>query len=281
VEREQQMWTYRFAEGKPAPAPTPVPRSQPRIVERLAATSASPKQVVLKWEPPAKDITVFHVERAPVEVFTDDQILRLKKDTPPLAEPAVGAVKKIGKFERLTKEPIQGRVEFTDTTIDLTTPTTVDGEALFTHRFRDDQLDPAGKPYRFGVYAYRVRAVNALGVESGPSPWVLTVPAAPENVFAQEAGEQCKLQWSGGAKGYRVYRMEGPKINGPGQPVTRLTAEPIAGNTFTDPKATKDTKRYWIVAVDALGQEGIPSAPAWHWRQFRKYYEPFTGDWHQ
>ena len=81
--------------------------------------------------------------------------------------------------------------------------------------------------------------------------------------------------------GYRVYRMEGPKVNGPGQTVTRLTAEPIAEPNFTDEKATKDTKRYWIVAVDALGQEGYPSAPTWHWRQFRKYYEPFVGDWHQ
>ena len=51
--------------------------------------------------------------------------------------------------------------------------------------------------------------------------------------------------------------------------------------TFTDPAAGKDTCRYWIVAVDALGQEGIPSAPAWHLRQWRKYYEPFVGPWHQ
>ena len=50
---------------------------------------------------------------------------------------------------------------------------------------------------------------------------------------------------------------------------------------FTDERATKDTKRYWVVAVDKLGQEGLPSAPVWHWRQFRSYYEPFTGEWHQ
>jgi hypothetical protein len=35
------------------------------------------------------------------------------------------------------------------------------------------------------------------------------------------------------------------------------------------------------VAVDALGQEGVPSAPVWHYRQFRKAYEPFVGAWHQ
>ena len=60
-----------------------------------------------------------------------------------------------------------------------------------------------------------------------------------------------------------------------------LTADPVAELKFTDEKATKDTKRYWIVTVDALGQEGFPSAPAWSYRQFRKYYEPFVGEWHQ
>jgi hypothetical protein len=63
--------------------------------------------------------------------------------------------------------------------------------------------------------------------------------------------------------------------------VTRLTAEPVAGLTYTDAEATRETKRYWVVAVDALGQEGFPSAPAWHYRQFRRYYEPFVGAWHQ
>ena len=69
-------------------------------------------------------------------------------------------------------------------------------------------------------------------------------------------------------------------MNGP-QPVTRLTADPVPATTFTDPKVGKDTRRYWVVAVDSLGQEGIPSAPAWHNRQYRKYYEPFTVEWHQ
>jgi hypothetical protein len=75
--------------------------------------------------------------------------------------------------------------------------------------------------------------------------------------------------------------MEGPKVNKPGQPVTRLTAEPVTRTQFADPKAGKDTRRSWVVAVDAIGQEGIPSAPTWHQRQFRSYYEPFVGEWHQ
>jgi hypothetical protein len=47
----------------------------------------------------------------------------------------------------------------------------------------------------------------------------------------------------------RVYRMEGPKVNGPGQPVTRLTADPVADHAFTDPirssaTGTSDAARF-------------------------------------
>jgi hypothetical protein len=135
------------------------------------------------------------------------------------------------------------------------------------------------------VYAYRVRALNERGVESGPGPYVLTIPSSPRWLFSKEDGTTCHLKWAAspekGIKGYRVYRMESPRINGPGQPVTRLTHEPIAEPRFVDKGAGKATRRYWVVAVDALGQEGFPSAPTWHLREYRRYYAPFTGQWHQ
>jgi hypothetical protein len=37
--------------------------------------------------------------------------------------------------------------------------------------------------------------------------------------------------------------MEGPKLNGPGQPVTRLTLDLLNDTAFVDTKATKETKR--------------------------------------
>jgi hypothetical protein len=260
-------------------------RTQPRIVEDAVVSVASPKEVRLSWTaPPGEDVVGYNVERAPVEVYSEDQILRMKKETTPLAEPSVGAVKAIGAFARLNKEVVKGTT-FTDTALDLSRPQSVEGEPLFAARFRPDQLDAKGKPYRFGVFAYRVRAVNALGVEGGPSPFFLTIPAAPMGLFAKEDGEQAKLKWSANAekelKGYRVYRMEGPRVNGPGQPVTRLNADPVAEVAYTDAKAGKDTRRYWVVAVDALGQEGFPSAPVWHYREYRRYYGPFAGEWHQ
>jgi hypothetical protein len=260
-------------------------RTQPPLIEDGAVSVLSAKEVRVTWPASkAADVVGYHVERAVVEVFSEDQIQRLKKDTPPLAEPSVGALKAVGAFVRLTKTQIKDAV-FTDVDLDLAKPQAVEGESLFKHSFRADQLDDKGKPYRFAVFAYRVRAVNALGVEGGPSPFWLTIPSAPQHLFSKEDSDQCQLKWKPNPeqklKGYRVYRMEGPKVNGPGQPVTRLTVEPVAEPAFTDAKATKETKRYWVVAVDALGQEGFPSAPTWHYRQFRKYYEPFVGEWHQ
>jgi hypothetical protein len=264
--------------------PGPLVRTQPRVVEDMVVSVVKAKEVRLRWKPPAADVVGYHVERAVVEVFSEDELKRLKSDTAPLPDPSVGTVKAIGAFRSLTEKPLT-RAEYVDDAVDLTKPLKVEGEPLFQHRFRAEQLDEKGKPYRYAVFAYRVRAVNKLGVESGPSPYFLTIPSAPQHVFAKEDEDSAKLKWRAnpeeGIKGYRVYRMEGPKVNGPGQKVTRVTADPFEGIEFTDRKVGKDTRRYWIVAVDALGQEGIPSAPVWHYRQFRKYYLPFTGEWHQ
>ena len=154
---------------------------------------------------------------------------------------------------------------FDDITIDLKQQAAIDGQPIFTHRFPKEQINADGMRYRFAVYAYRVRAVNRRGAESGPSPYVLTIPSGPQHLFSKEAGADCQLKWSKGTeegiKGYRVYRMESPRINGPGQKVTRVTDEPIAETTFTDKGIGKEQRRYWVVAVDALGQEGQPSLP--------------------
>jgi hypothetical protein len=47
--------------------------------------------------------------------------------------------------------------------------------------------------------------------------------------------------------------------------------------TFSDKPG--GASRYWITAVDAIGQEGQPSSPAWYnYFGYKGYYE---GDWHQ
>lgn len=263
---------------------SPIGRAQPRLAEDLIVSVVSTTETQLLWQAaPGKDIAGYHVERAPVEVFSEDEIIRLKKDTPPLDQPSVGGIKAIGRFLRLTKTPV-AQPRFVDTTVNLARPLQMDEKPLFVHRFPADRIDPQGKPYHFAVYAYRVVAVNKAGVESGPSAYALTIPPAPQWLFSKEEGTTCHLKWAHVAakiQGYRVYRMESPRINGPGQKVTRLTAAPIPQPHYTDKEAGKVTRRYWVVAVDALGQEGYVSAPTWHLRQYRDYYVPFTGEWHQ
>ncbi len=62
-------------------------------------------------------------------------------------------------------------------------------------------------------------------------------------------------------RGYRVYRMDVAR----GSNATLLTPSPVVGNAWIDrPDAPRsERRRYYVVAVDALGQEGLPSTGAW------------------
>jgi hypothetical protein len=280
---EQQVWAYRLGERKNAPAtPAPLPRSQPRIVEDVVVSVITPRQVELEWKKsPAADVAGYHIERAQVEVATEDQLKRLKKQTPTLEQPSVGAITRIGPFTRLTPAPVKDP-RFTDTSVDLSHPQPLADAPLYERKFNIEQFDPTGKAYRLAVFAYRVRAVNARGEIGGPSAAEFTIPSSPQFVFAREDGTTCQLKWAAnperGLRGYRVYRMDGRYDK---DAIPRLTPEPLSGTTFTDPDAGKPTRRFYVVAVDALGQEGFPSAPVWYQREWKPFYEPFTSEWHQ
>jgi hypothetical protein len=268
------------AAGRTGPE-SPRARTQPRVVEDAVLSVKSERAVELTWTAPEnKDVVGYQVERAVVEVWSDLQLPRLKKRTPPLAEPGLGAIRRIGPFTRLTVDLVK-EPTFTDT-VDLTRPQTVAGKPLWERRLSAEHLDEQGKPYQCGVYAYRIRAVNALGAESGPSPYLLTIPSAPQSLFAREQGTACQLKWAEnrekGLRGYRVYRLDG---RFDAAPITRLFEEPAAVLHFTDGNAGKAARRYHVVAVDALGQEGLPSAPVWFEREWKRFYEPFVGPWHQ
>ena len=124
--------------------------------------------------------------------------------------------------------------------------------------------------------------MNALGTESGPSPAVFTIPSSPQWVFAKEERTTCHLKWSANPekniKGYRVYRMNGRYDK---DAIVRLTADPISGLAYSDDEAGKVSRRYYVVSVDALGQEGFPSSPVWFEREWKRFYEPFVAGWHQ
>jgi hypothetical protein len=284
-QHEQQIWTYRYADGKQPDERLKSPlrtRTQPPIVEDIVVSVLSPTRVELSWKPPqGSDIAGYFIERAAVEVLTEDQLKRLKSRTPPLLEPSVGAIKRIGQFTRITTSPLKSTT-FTDMTVDLRTPEGVTTNPIYERTFNAEQLDENGKRYRFAVYAYRLRAINRQGVESGASPAFFTIPSAPQWVFSKEDGTTCHLKWAAnlekGIKGYRVYRMDGRYDN---TKIPRLTGEPITTTTYSDPEAGKATRRYHIVAIDALGQEGFPSSPVWFNREWKPFYAPFVGEWHQ
>lgn len=271
----------RTTEGMIGPSSRMV-RSQPPIVDDLIVSVQAADRIELAWTPlPHPDVVGHLVERAPVEVVTDDQLKLLKSRTPVLAEASVGAIRRIGPFTQVTAEPVSGGT-YVDTTVDLRTPTAVSGEPTFERSFSDEQFDPAGRAYRFGVYAYRLRAVNRLEAPGGASAAILTIPSSPQFLFSREANESCELRWQpnpeSGLRGYRVYRMDGRYDK---DAISRLTTEPIAESHFTDMQAGNPTRRFYVVAVDTLGQEGFPSSPTWHRREWASFYAPFVEDWHQ
>ena len=265
-------------------------RTQPRALDWASVSVLGEKEVEVAWKPcPEKDVTGYLVERADVEVYTTAELkdLAALEDKPREPSP-VGRIKTIGQFTRLNKEPIKETV-YLDKSVDLAKADrpAAAGPFLFDDRRLEKdakRYNAEAKKYRFAVYAYRVRSVNALGAESGPSPFYLTIPEAVEGVFAKEDGGTVQLKWSASPekklKGYLVYRMN---QRGGGQ-IPLLTPEPVGELTFTDGAAGKATHRYHVVAVDALGQEGIPSSPAWSNREWNAFYKPFgagLGTWHQ
>ena len=281
--REQQIWTYRYADTDvPYKRSPPKQQTAPPLIEDIVVSVVSEERVEINW-PASVDERVagYIVERAVVEVWSEDQLHHLKKRTQPLASPAVGAIRRIGSFARLTPNPIN-QTSFVDDAINLSRPQTVETPPVYEHQLSDDHVEQTGRGYRFAVFAYRVRAVNNEGTESGPSPACLTIPSSPQQVFSREDGSTCLLKWKEnpetGISGYRVYRMDGRWNK---DTVSRLTADPISEFTFADRTAGKNARRYYLVAVDTIGQEGFPSSPVWFQRQWAAFYQPFIGDWHQ
>ncbi|MHC4400984.1 MAG: hypothetical protein ACYTG0_15010 [Planctomycetota bacterium] len=260
-----------------------VGRTQPPVVVDLCASVIDAGRVELEWVPPSSEAVGYHVERAEISVYSTDEVLRIKQRYRHTSDLAVGRIRATGPFQRLTDTPLASP-RFVDTSVDLAGGQSVPAKGSSGDKpLPDDQLDPKGKPYRYAVCAYRVIAVNRLGVRSGPSPLVFTYPSAVENVFAKEEGAgQTRLRWQRnpekGIQGYLVYRHDGRWNT---DPIVRVTPEPADVTETLDAAAGESTRRYEVVAVDALGQEGEPSRPVWSRREWGRFYVPYTSQWHQ
>ena len=218
-------------------------RTQPKVLPQPVVSVVAKDKVEVAWSKhPAPDVVGYNVYRGVVHIRTvaEGTPGAWKDNDPKYDQPQVVQVRDITDLKKLNDKPLT-ETTLTDTP-DLTAKT------------------PAAGEYRFAVYAYIVRSVNRLGTESGPSPYALTIPAEPLNVLCREQGEIAELKWDAarekGVTGYHVCKLEGT------WKIVRVTEKPIAEPTFRH-KVGKGETRFWVVTVDALGQEGQPSSPVW------------------
>jgi hypothetical protein len=228
----------------------------PRVLLKPVVSVLAANKVEVAWNKhPTKDIAGYNLYRGIVTLRTvkKGEPKPWRDNDPEYAEPMIAEVNNITGITKLNDKLLTD-TSFTDA-VDLGKP------------------GPESKDYKYAVYAYIVRAVNKLGVESGPSPYALTIPSEPTHVLNREKGKQAELKWAAnpekGIAGYHIYKLEGTWN------IARLTKEPIQQTTFTH---TSGQTRYWVVAVDALGQEGQPSSPVWHQHSYPGFYK---GEWHQ
>jgi hypothetical protein len=233
-------------------------RTQPRVLVKPVVSVLAADKVEVAWNAhPAKDIAGYNLYRGLVTVGAVRKGApgAWKDNDPEYAEPQVVSVRDITSIVKLNDKPL-AETRFTDAGVDLA------------------KKGPESGDYKFAVYAYIVRAVNRLGTESGPSPYALTLPSEPEHVLLRENGVTAEIRWDAskekGITGYLVYEIADQKV-------TRITPDPVRAPPFVH-EAGKGTKRYSIVAVDALGQEGQPSSLVWCNKSYRGFY---PGEWHQ
>ena len=243
------------AEGRPSFRA----RTQPRVLLKPVVSVLAADRVEVRWDAhPAGDVVGYNVYRgvALMRTVKKGTPAAWKDNDPEYAEPTPVEVRDITDLRKLNNRPLAATT-FTDSDVNLT------------------RKDPEATEYRRHVFAYVVRAVNRLGTESGPSPYALTIPSEPVNVLNREADGLANLKWDASPEkeiaGYHVYKLEGIWN------VVRLTGEPVRAMTFQH-KGGGSPTRYWVVAVDALGQEGQPSSPVWHNQSYKGF---FKGEWHQ
>jgi fibronectin type 3 domain-containing protein len=240
--------------------PSRLARTQPRAPATPIVSVMATDRVEIDWaKHPEKDVVGYNVYRGAAHV---DTVKRgapkaWSDNDPEYPSPVVVAISDITDLQKLNDKPL-AQTQFVDSRIDLTKSPTSPSD------------------YKYAVHAYIVRAVNWLGVESGPSPYALTIPAAPQQVMLRERDGTAEIRWQAnrekGVKGYRIYQLGKSHWE-----IVRLTDKPITSTSFKH-QAGRTTTRYWVVPIDRLGQEGEPSSPVW----FNHHYAGFfQGEWHQ
>ncbi len=235
-------------------------RNQPRVLLQPVVSVLGPEKIEVSWDRhPAADLVGYNIYRgqALMRTVKKGTPAPWKDNDPEYPEPLSVELRDITDIRKLNEQPLTGP-PFTDTQVNLVKKAPEESES------------------RYHVFAYIVTAVNRFGVESGPSPYALTIPSAPVNVFCRERGDSAELKWDRNPEraiaGYRIYKLGKGVFE-----MVRVTEDVVKENTFRH-TGGRNTTRYWVVAVDALGQEGEPSSPVWHQQSYRGF---FSGEWHQ
>ena len=214
--------------GKEGPPSLKV-RTQPRFPLETTASVRVERTVDVSWSKvEAPDVVGYNVYAAPMRVGD-----RLHPTS----------LRKFGEFNKLNAKLVRG-TSFHDK-LKLKKAT-----GLFSHEVR----------------AYLIKAVNAVGIESGPSTMALTLTSSVPGVTVTERPDGSTLiEWKPvpekHVRGYAVYRMDEYRHT----LCIRLNPHPVTATSYVDwceaPRAER--RRYYVVAVDALNQEGLPSTGAW------------------
>jgi hypothetical protein len=180
---------------------------------------------------------------------------------------ATGAQTKVAYDSRLSETVYDGYtknvVEMVRNITDIkkVNATLITGTSYTDSDINLSDAPPESEDYPFAVYAYIIKAVNKFGVESGSSPYKITIPSAPTHVLINSSTKT--LQWDpapeNNVKGYNIY-IYAKNENSGSAPVNKLNTS-LASSPYTLPAGSYGTTdRLWVVPVDSLGQEGIPSA---------------------
>lgn len=188
---------------------------------------------------------------------------------------ATGAQKKVVNDSRLAETVFDGYTRNVVNMVrNITGLTKINTNLITGTAYTDSGINlsvagPESADYPFAVYAYVIKAVNRFGVESGSSPYRITIPSAPTHVLMNTATKT--LQWDAppekSVQGYYVYQYAGTA------PVKRLTNSLVA-SPYVLPAATYNKNdRFWVVPVDLLGQEGTPSADIYYGDHYAGFHD--------
>ena len=230
-----EVWTYKHRhpiDGSSSDehnVDAGIEHDTPTVPQGVVVSVLPDRTVEISWET-GKNVSGYHVEAAPLEVG------RLHPNH---------IWKSMGPFKKLTKKPLAAsQSRFLDKR-----PLRAASTGMSNHQTRVYQITAVGK-----------------GGESGPSAQVFTLTSSVPSVRAiEQPSGATEITWADSPEkklqGYRIYRMDSAPLASP----MLLTPAPVRGTTYTDwpdtPRAER--RRYYVVAVDALGQEGLPSTGAW------------------